>query len=98
MQEISRMEILPNLFYEEEYGVGVYNCLQFLQEGEKVDYYKAWLGKCFLKIYEARKSYQLNHYLDRIEPKRQSKSYQQFLAFMWNLSLEDIKNITEHYK
>ena len=97
MQEIARMEILPNLFYEEEYGVGIYNCLQFIQDGEKEQYYKSWLGKCFQKIYDARKSYQLNRYLDRIEPKTQSKSYQQFLGFMWNLSLDEIKKISDFY-
>lgn len=71
--------------------------MQFLQDKENEEYYKMWLGKLFDKIYEARKNYNLNRYLDRVEPKKQSKSYQQFLNFMWNLSMDDIKNIADYY-
>jgi hypothetical protein len=98
LKKTARMEILPNYFHSEEYGLGIYTSLQFLQDGEEEKYYKGWLGKCFSKIYEARKKYNLNRYLDRIEPKDQSESYQQFLNFMWNLSLEDIKNIADYYQ
>ncbi|EJL75664.1 M48 family metalloprotease [Chryseobacterium populi] len=95
---IARTEILPNFYHSEDYGVGIYASLQFLQDDEEPEYYKKWLGKCFTKIYEARKNYNLNRYLDRIDPKNQSESYQQFLNFMWNLSLEEIKNIAEYYQ
>ena len=92
------MEVLPNFYQSEDYGVGIYSALQFLQkEDPDIDYYKYWLGKNFEKIYEARKNYKLNRYLDRVDPKNQSESYQQFLNFMWNLSLDDIKYITEFY-
>ncbi|MFC4816168.1 MULTISPECIES: M48 family metalloprotease [unclassified Flavobacterium] len=97
MQDIARMEMLPNLFYEEKFGEGIYLCLQSLQEEKDNLHYKLWLGKCFEKIYEGRKNYKLNHYLDRIEPKKQSKSYQTFLGFMWNLNLEEIKKIADYY-
>lgn len=96
--KIARMEILPNFYHSEDYGIGIYTSLQFLQDGEEEKYYKSWLGKCFSKIYEARKNYNLNRYLDRVDPKNQSESYQQFLNFMWNLSLDEIKNIAEYYK
>jgi len=98
LKKIARMEILPNYFHSEDYGVGIYSAMQFLQDEEDEKYYKAWLGKCFAKIYEARKNYNLNRYLDRIEPKNQSESYQQFLNFMWNLSLDEIKNISDYYQ
>lgn len=98
LEKIARMETLPNLFHSEDYGVGIYTSLQFLQDGEETEYYKNWLGKCFVKIYEARKNYNLNRYLDRVDPKNQSESYQQFLNFMWNLSLDEIKNIAEYYQ
>jgi Zn-dependent protease with chaperone function len=97
LQKIARMEILPNLYHSEDYGVGVYAIMQFLQDKEDEVYYKEWLGKVFAKIYEARKNYNLNRYLDRVDPKNQSKSYQQFLNFMWNLSMDDIKNIADFY-
>ncbi|MDR2234583.1 MAG: M48 family metallopeptidase [Chryseobacterium sp.] len=98
LKKTARMEILPNYFHSEDYGVGIYSAMQFLQDEEDEKYYKAWLGKCFAKIYEARKNYNLNRYLDRIEPKEQSESYQQFLNFMWNLSLDEIKNIADYYQ
>lgn len=97
LRKIARMEILPNFYHSEDYGVGIYAVMQFLQDNEEEEYYKSWLGKCFEKIYEARKNYTLNRYLDRVEPKEQSESYQQFLNFMWNLSLDDIKNISDFY-
>ncbi|MBB6371531.1 M48 family metalloprotease [Chryseobacterium shigense] len=98
LKKMARMEILPNYFHSEDYGLGIYASMQFLQDDEEEKYYKGWLGKCFAKIYEARKNYNLNRYLDRIEPKDQSESYQQFLNFMWNLSLDDIKNIADFYQ
>lgn len=98
LKKMARMEILPNYFHSKDYGLGIYASMQFLQDGEEDKYYKGWLGKCFTKIYEARKNYNLNRYLDRIEPKNQSESYQQFLNFMWNLSLDDIKNIADFYQ
>jgi Zn-dependent protease with chaperone function len=86
------------LDYQEEYGYGVYICLLRLQDDEKDPFYRYWLGEFFSKIYDARKRYTLNRYLDRIDPKEQSESYQQFLSFMWNLSLNEIKNIKDYYK
>ncbi|MDQ1856574.1 M48 family metalloprotease [Chryseobacterium sp. WLY505] len=98
LRKTARMEILPNYFHSEDYGLGIYAAMQFLQDEEEEKYYKSWLGRCFSKIYEARKNYNLNRYLDRIEPKNQSESYQQFLNFMWNLSLDEIKNIADFYQ
>lgn len=96
--KIARMEILPNFYHAEDYGLGIYTSLQFLQDAEEEKYYEKWLGKCFAKIYEGRKNYNLNRYLDRVDPKNQSESYQQFLNFMWNLSLDEIKNISDYYQ
>ncbi|WP_294243745.1 M48 family metallopeptidase [uncultured Chryseobacterium sp.] len=98
LEKTARMETVPNFYHAEEYGVGIYASLQFLQDEEEKEYHKKWLGRCFTKIYEARKNYNLNRYLDRVDPKNQSESYQQFLNFMWNLSLDEIKNIAEYYR
>ncbi|WP_228453622.1 M48 family metalloprotease [Chryseobacterium aquaeductus] len=98
VEKIARMETLPNFYHSEDYGLGIYTSLQFLQDGEEESYYKSWLGKCFGKIYDARKNYNLNRYLDRVDPKNQSESYQHFLNFMWNLSLDEIKNIADYYQ
>jgi Zn-dependent protease with chaperone function len=98
VSNICKLEIVPNYYNSENYGDAIYVCLLFLQtETKQHDYYKKWLGICFQKIYEGRKNYTLNRYLDRIDPKEQSESYQQFLNFVWNLRLNEIKEIADYY-
>lgn len=98
LEKIAKLEFLPNYYQSEDFGAGIYSALQLLQkETQETEYYKYWLGKNFEKIFEARKNYKLNRYLDRVDPKNQDESYQQFLNFMWNLSLDDIKYIAEFY-
>ncbi len=99
LKHISKMEILPNFYHSEDYGLGIYIAMQFYQgnEDEDTTFYKEWLGKYFDKIYEARKMYKLNRYVDAVNPKDQNKSYQQFLNFIWNLKLDEIKNIAVFY-
>jgi hypothetical protein len=98
LQFMARREILPNFYHSEDFGLGIYVAMQFLQDGESKEYHEQWLGKMFQKIYEGRKNYNLNRYLDRVNPKDQSESYQQFLNFMWNLDLDEIKIIADHYQ
>ena len=95
--KIAKMEILPNFYHSEDYGIGIYVAMQLIQDDFEEQYVKMWIGKFYEKILEARKNYNLNRYLDRIEPKGQSESYRQFLSFMWNLKLEEIKNISDFY-
>ena len=98
LEKIAKLEFLPNYYQSEDFGMGIYSALQLLQkETQQTEYYKFWLGKNFEKIFEARKNYKLNRYLERVDPKNQDESYQQFLNFMWNLSLDDIKYISEFY-
>jgi len=97
LRTTAKMEIFPNFYHSEDFGVGIYVAMQMIQDNFQEEYVKSWIGKFFGKIYEARKNYNLNRYLDRIEPKDQSESYQQFLNFMWNLKLEEIKNISDFY-
>lgn len=100
LQKISYHNIIPNLMFFENYGTSIYLCLLRLQTVTKLedqDYYKKLLGRNFTKIYEARKEYKLNRYLDRINPKDDSESYIQFLSFMWNLNADEIKNIADYY-
>ncbi len=95
-------EIFQSLYISEDYGFGVYACLSELAEPDsntedEIKYYKKWLGKYFSKIHKARKEYTLNRYLDAVDPKDQSKDYQQFLNFMWNLKVNELEQIAIHY-
>ncbi len=97
LKSIAQREQVPNMYFNKEYGAAVYMSLLYIQQKKDVAYYKEWLGKVFAKIYEARKSYKLNRYLDTVTPKTQSESYQQFLSFMWNLNIQEVKNIADYY-
>lgn len=97
LHRIAGLELIPNLYFLEEYGLAVYICLKRIQLNKEPDYYKQWLGKNFAQIYDARKNYRLNRYLDTVDPKNQTPSYQKYLNFMWNLSLDEIKNISDYY-
>jgi len=97
LKEIAEYNLIPNLMYFEQNGLSIYLCLKQIQGGNKESYYKKLLGENFKKILEGRNKYQLNRYLERVNPEKQSKSYIQFLNFMWNLNLTEIENITKYY-
>ncbi|HEY9176829.1 MAG TPA: M48 family metallopeptidase [Flavipsychrobacter sp.] len=90
-------ERLTNLYYAERYGEAVYLSLLYLQVKPDDTFYKKWLGISLRKIYDARKTYQLNKYLDRVSPKDQSESYIRFLNFMWNLKPDELKGFVDYY-
>lgn len=98
LSELAGKRVIPNYYDTEKYGLGIYQCLRILQRNPEDQFAKFYLGHFFNKIYDARKAYTLNRYLDKIDPKEQSYSYQQFLSFMWNLNLDEIKNITKFYE
>jgi hypothetical protein len=85
------------LYYVNEYGLSIYLILKRLETTPDDSYYKKWLGINFEALYDAKKKYQLNRYVDRVVPKEQSKSYKQFLNFIWNLNLNEIKTIANYY-
>ena len=98
IQRIAHFERPASLDFNEEYGFGIYLCLTQLQKDSTDAYHRAWLGHFFRKVYDARKAYTLNRYLDRLEPKEQSESYQQFLSFMWNMNITELKTIADYYE
>ncbi|HBK82375.1 MAG TPA: peptidase M48, partial [Flavobacterium sp.] len=95
---LAQMNLVSNLTDMENYGYAIYVCLLNIQNQIEVEHHKYWLGKNFELVHEARKNYSLNRYLDRINPKNQSESYQQFLNFMWNLNLNEFSKIATYYK
>lgn len=97
IQQAAEKERIPNLYHDERYGEAVYMALLYLQDNPEDQFYKEWLGINLEKLYAARKDYQLNKYLDRVDPKDQRKSYVRYLNFMWNLSLEELKQIADYY-
>jgi len=97
LQQIARQEDIATLYYLEKYGFSIQLILFKLAKNPDDSYLKKWLGLNFLALYEAKKKYQLNRHVDRIIPKDQSRNYQQFLNFIWNLRLNELKAIGEYY-
>lgn len=97
LQKMARQAYVENLYFLNEYGLSTYLIIKRLENNYEDMYYKKWLGINFESIYEAKKKYQLNRYIDRLIPNEQSKSYQTFLNFIWNLSLNEIKTIADYY-
>lgn len=96
-KELAKNEVMANLYFNKYHGISIYWALMQLQDDPDNEYYRKWLGMNFYRIYEARRDYQLNKYLDRVSPKDQTESYVRFLNFMWNLSLDEMKNIADYY-
>lgn len=97
LQGIARNEDIPNLSYSEDYGISIYLTLFKLEKNPTNLFLKEWLGINFQKLYEAKKKYQFNRHVHRLVPNEQSESYQQFISFLWNLRLNEIKNIANYY-
>lgn len=97
LQNIALKEDVANLNYLEKYGLSIYLSLYRLQKNTEDIYYKQWLGKNFNELYKAKKKYQFNRYVDRLVPNKQDESYQQFISFLWNLKLNEIKVIADYY-
>jgi len=97
LKKIASYEDVMNLFYAKQYGLSTYLTLFRLEKKPEDKYYKKVLGKNFTEIYKAKKGYKLNKYVEQLNPNKQEESYVQFLNFMWNLRLEEIKNIADYY-
>ncbi|MFI1772248.1 M48 family metalloprotease [Thalassobellus citreus] len=98
LKQIAKQAAIENFYYLNEYGLSLYLILNRLEtENNNSNYYKKWIGINFEALYEAKKKYQLNRYVDRLSPNNQSESYQRFLNFIWNLNLEEIKKIADYY-
>ncbi len=97
LQQIARQEDIATLYYLEKYGLSIRLILYKLAKNPEDTYLKKWLGQNFLALYEAKKKYQLNRHVDRIIPKDQSFNYQQYLNFIWNLRLPELKAIGDYY-
>lgn len=97
LKELAKKEDIVSLYDLKEYGQSIRLTLYKLHKNAEDDYLKKWLGKNFLGLYDAKKKYQLNRHIERLNPKEQTKEYQQFLSFIWNLNLEEMKTIGDYY-
>ncbi|TCP26800.1 peptidase M48-like protein [Tenacibaculum skagerrakense] len=97
LKKLSINQIVPSLYNSELYGLSAYGTFLKLCNDSNNSIHKKWLGKNFLKLYEAKKKYRFNRHVDRLEPNNQDKSYLFFLNFLWNLKLEEFKHISDYY-
>jgi Zn-dependent protease with chaperone function len=97
LKNIAKKSHVENLYNLKEYGSSVFLILNKLEHTKDDTYLKKWLGLNFTAIYEAKKKYQLNRHVDRVFPNKQRQSYINFLNFIWNLELNEIKLIADYY-
>jgi hypothetical protein len=97
LKQLAQKEDIVSLYDLKKYGKSIQLTLYKLFKNPKDGYLKKWLGKNFLGLYEAKKKYQLNRHIERLNPKEQTKEYQQFLSFIWNLNLNEMKAIGDYY-
>jgi len=90
-------EVLPIFYYNEDYGSALYGVIRHLSDDMQNEYLRSWLGLLFEKIYDARKNYVLNRYIEAVDKRDTNTSYQQFLSFIWQLNPKEIKTIADHY-
>jgi hypothetical protein len=90
-------EVLPVFYFNEDYGSALYGVIRYLANDVDNAYLRNWLGFLFSKVYDARKGYLLNRYVETVDMRDKNKSYQQFLSFIWQLNLNEIKIIADHY-
>ncbi|MCB9046688.1 MAG: M48 family metalloprotease [Chitinophagales bacterium] len=97
-KRIAELELIPNLYHNEQYGKALYTTLIHLQNSPGDTFYKQWLSVNLQKIYVARRDYQLNKHLDRVAPDDHDESYIRFLNLMWNMSLNELQKIATYYQ
>ena len=96
---IAKHEMVSTFYQQEEYGASIYKII-WLMRSDKNDkeFLKQWLGYNLKALYDAKKGYKYNRYVDQINTKDQSKTNVQYLNFIRNLSLKDLETFAEYYK
>ncbi|MCZ4318335.1 M48 family metalloprotease [Aequorivita viscosa] len=94
---VANQEVITNYIEKEDYGKGIYFNIARLIDEPKNDYLKKLLGQNFLLLYEAKKQYTFNKYVAYVTPEMEDKSYIRYLSFLWNLNLDEMKNISDYY-
>ena len=90
-------EIVPIFYFNESYGLALFRVIRILGNDPENTHYRQWMSFLFNKIYDARKSYTLNRYVESVDQRADNKSYQQFLGFLWALNLKEIETIAKFY-
>ncbi len=97
LKKLAIQEKLVNLYHIEQYGLSLFLTFIKLQEDIDDSYAKLYVGKNFEALYKAKRKYQFNRHVDIIIPNEQSPDYQQFLSFLWNLKLHELKAFADYY-
>ncbi len=97
LQKQAKFQQVASLYDMEAYGASLYSCLILLEHFPDMAYLLKYVGLNFNAIYNAQKNYKLNRYVEQLNPNQQSKSYNLFLNFIWNLKLKEMKAIADYY-
>jgi predicted Zn-dependent protease len=97
LREGSRFELVASAFHYGRYSFAIFNALQLLEEYPD----NAWLhdivAKSFVHVHRLQKAHEANDALPLPAPYYDG-NYNHFLAFMHNLRLIEMENISVRYK
>lgn len=97
ISEVAKRNRVVSFYEDELYANSLYECLLRIQHEDEVDYYRYWLGKNLEALSSSRKNYTFNKHVSRVNPKKQSDSYMQYLSFLWNLSTSELETMANYY-
>ncbi|TDS65101.1 M48 family metalloprotease [Myroides indicus] len=87
---------IQNEYFAKNYGNSLYEALK-LYNRKPDPLLKKWIGLNFIKLYEAKKSYELNKYISQVNIAKYTHSYNLFSTFIFNLTLSDLETICKSF-
>jgi Zn-dependent protease with chaperone function len=92
-RENAAYQNIYNEYLSEHYGNSLYEALK-LYNRKPDDFLKKSIGLNFKKLYEAKKAYRLNRYVNQVNTNRYTDSYNLFCTFIFNLTIADLETLS----
>jgi Zn-dependent protease with chaperone function len=84
-----------NEYLMQHYGNSLYEALKQYKSTPN-EMLKNWIAANFKKLYEAKKSYQLNRYVSQVNVNKYTSSYNLFSTFIYNIDLTDLELLSRN--
>lgn len=89
---------LFNLYSDKKYGLSLYECLKLYKLDINNDFYKRIIYLNLIKIYNSRKDYTINRYVESIDNKHNTNSQNRFISFINNIKTDDFQILINNFK
>lgn len=95
---LADQEIVHNSIVQKNYGLALYLGIYRHSKTPEDSYNNKLLGLLFGKLYDAKKKYLLNKYVQHVKGDMEDESFKRFLNFVWNLDLEAMQKFSSYFK